>query len=93
MVNSAGHGPKGPILELTDEDWHIGMDAYFMNVVRSSRLVTPIMQQQKSGVIITYQHLRHLNQILYFQPLEFSERALHLLQNYLLISMLLKTLE
>jgi len=52
LVNSAGHGPKGPILELTDEDWHQGMDTYFMNVVRSTRLVTPLMQQQKSGVII-----------------------------------------
>ncbi len=52
LVNSAGHGPKGPILELTDEDWHNGMDTYFMNVVRSSRLVTPIMQKQKSGTII-----------------------------------------
>jgi len=52
LVNSAGHGPKGPILELTDEDWHKGMDTYLMNVVRSTRLVTPFMQQQKSGVII-----------------------------------------
>ena len=52
LVNSAGHGPRGPILELTDEDWHKGMDTYFMNVVRSTRLVTTIMQQQKSGVII-----------------------------------------
>jgi len=52
LVNSAGHGPRGPILELTDEDWHQGMDTYFMNVVRSTRLVTPIMQKQKSGVII-----------------------------------------
>ena len=39
-------------MELTDEDWHKGMDTYFMNVVRSTRLVTPIMQKQKSGVII-----------------------------------------
>ena len=31
---------------------HKGMDIYFMNVVRSTRLVTPIMQKQKSGVII-----------------------------------------
>jgi len=52
LVNSAGHGPRGPILELTDEDWQKGMDTYFMNVVRSTRLVTPIMQKQKSGVII-----------------------------------------
>ena len=52
LVNSAGHGPKGPILELTDEDWHRGLDTYLMNVVRSTRLVTPFMQKQKSGIII-----------------------------------------
>ena len=33
LVNSAGHGPKAPVLELSDEDWHKGLDAYFMNVV------------------------------------------------------------
>lgn len=52
LVNSAGHGPKAPVLELSDEDWHRGMEVYFLNVVRPTRLVTPIMQQQKSGVII-----------------------------------------
>ncbi len=52
LVNSAGHGPRAPILELTDEDWHRGMEVYFLNVVRPTRLVTPIMQRQKSGVII-----------------------------------------
>lgn len=52
LVNSAGHGPRGPLLELSDEDWHRGMEVYFLNVVRPTRLVTPIMQQQKSGVII-----------------------------------------
>jgi len=52
LVNSAGHGPRAPILELTDDDWHQGMDVYFLNVVRPTRLVTPIMQSQKSGVII-----------------------------------------
>src|SRR5210317_1301982 len=26
LVNSAGHGPRAPVLELTDEDWHTGMD-------------------------------------------------------------------
>jgi len=52
VVNSAGHGPKGPVLELSDDDWHQGMEVYFLNVVRVTRLVTPIMQQQKSGVIV-----------------------------------------
>lgn len=52
LVNSAGHGPRKGILEITDEDWHAGIDVYFLNAVRPTRLVTPVMQQQKSGVII-----------------------------------------
>ncbi|MGI9402754.1 MAG: SDR family oxidoreductase [Rhizobiaceae bacterium] len=52
LVNSAGHGPRAPVLELTDEDWHTGMDVYFMNVVRPTRLVAPIMVEQKGGSII-----------------------------------------
>ncbi len=52
LVNSAGHGPRAPVLELTDEDWHKGMDVYFMNAVRPTRLVTPIMQSQGGGSII-----------------------------------------
>lgn len=52
LVNSAGHGPRKQVLELTDEDWHTGIDVYFLNVVRPARLVTPIMQRQKSGAII-----------------------------------------
>jgi NAD(P)-dependent dehydrogenase (short-subunit alcohol dehydrogenase family) len=52
LVNSAGHGPRAPILEITDEQWVKGMDVYLLNVIRPTRLVTPIMQAQKSGVII-----------------------------------------
>jgi len=52
LVNSAGHGPRAPILDLTDEDWHRGLDTYLLNVVRPTRLVTPIMQRQKAGTII-----------------------------------------
>ena len=52
LVNSAGHGPRAPILEITDEQWHQGIDVYFMNVVRATRLVAPIMVRQKAGSII-----------------------------------------
>jgi NAD(P)-dependent dehydrogenase (short-subunit alcohol dehydrogenase family) len=52
LVNSAGHGPRAPILEITDEQWHAGLDVYLMNVIRPTRLVTPIMQAQKGGAII-----------------------------------------
>jgi len=52
LVNSAGHGPRAPILELTDEQWHIGLDTYLLNVIRPTRLVAPVMQAQKAGAII-----------------------------------------
>lgn len=52
LVNSAGHGPRAPILDITDEEWMKGMETYFLNVVRPTRLVTPHMQKQKSGAII-----------------------------------------
>lgn len=52
LVNSAGHGPRAPILALTDEQWQLGMETYFLNVVRATRLVTPIMQKQGGGSII-----------------------------------------
>ncbi len=52
LVNSAGHGPRGPINDITDEDWHTGMDVYFLSAVRPTRIVTPIMQAQKSGSIV-----------------------------------------
>lgn len=52
LVNSGGHGPRAPILDLTDEDWHTGLDVYLMNVIRPTRLVAPIMQRQRAGAII-----------------------------------------
>lgn len=52
VVNSAGHGPKGELLEISDADWQLGMEYYLLNVVRLARLVTPAMQQRKSGAIV-----------------------------------------
>jgi NAD(P)-dependent dehydrogenase (short-subunit alcohol dehydrogenase family) len=52
LVNSAGHGPRAPIVEISDEQWHTGLDTYLLNVIRPTRLVTPIMQAQKAGAII-----------------------------------------
>ena len=52
LVNSAGHGPKGALLDLGDEAWHTGMEVYLMNVIRATRLVTPVMQRQRGGAIV-----------------------------------------
>jgi len=52
VINCAGHGPKGDLLSISDEDWHLGMDYYFLNVARMTRLVTPIMAAQGKGAIV-----------------------------------------
>jgi len=52
LVNSAGHGPKGEILKINDASWLNGMETYFLNVVRATRIVTPVMKRQKNGSII-----------------------------------------
>jgi NAD(P)-dependent dehydrogenase (short-subunit alcohol dehydrogenase family) len=52
LVNSAGHGPRAPLLDLSDDDWFRGMETYFLNVVRAVRLVAPVMVRQKAGAIV-----------------------------------------
>lgn len=67
VLNNTGHiagggipsrGPaydpkaKGKLLELGDQDWQHGLDMIVLNVVRMSRLVTPIMRRQKGGAIL-----------------------------------------
>jgi len=52
LVNSAGHGPRAPILEVTDEQWHTGLDVYLLNVARAVRTVAPAMRRQAAGAIV-----------------------------------------
>ncbi|GKS94863.1 SDR family oxidoreductase [Acidovorax sp. SUPP2825] len=52
LVNSAGHGPRAPLLDLSDEQWLEGMNTYLLNVVRPTRLVAPLMQRQGGGAIV-----------------------------------------
>jgi NAD(P)-dependent dehydrogenase (short-subunit alcohol dehydrogenase family) len=49
VINNTGHPAKGPLLEISDEAWHQGLDLLMLNVVRMARLVTPIMRQQGGG--------------------------------------------
>lgn len=52
LVNSAGHGPRAPVLEISDDDWHKAMEIYFLAAVRPIRLVAPIMEAQGGGAIV-----------------------------------------
>jgi NAD(P)-dependent dehydrogenase (short-subunit alcohol dehydrogenase family) len=52
VVNSGGYAAKGNLLEISDQDWHQAVDLLLLNVVRLSRLVTPIMEKQGGGSIV-----------------------------------------
>ena len=52
VVNNTGNPPKGPLLELTDGDWHAGLDMLLLNVARVARLVTPAMRAQGGGAFV-----------------------------------------
>ncbi|MHC8596660.1 SDR family oxidoreductase [Arenicellales bacterium IMCC55707] len=49
VVNHTAHPPKGELLEIDDEAWHVGLDVLILNVVRMARLVTPHMLKQGHG--------------------------------------------
>ncbi len=52
VVNNTGHPPSGDLLEITDEEWHEGLDLVLLNTVRMARLVTPVMAEQGHGSIV-----------------------------------------
>ncbi|MFC6962403.1 SDR family oxidoreductase [Halocatena marina] len=52
LVNNTGHPATGDLLEISDEEWHEGLDLVLLNAVRTARMVTPIMQEQGHGSIV-----------------------------------------
>jgi NAD(P)-dependent dehydrogenase (short-subunit alcohol dehydrogenase family) len=52
VVNNTGHPPKGDLLDISDGDWHLGLDLLILNVVRMARLVTPIFVEQADGAFV-----------------------------------------
>ncbi len=52
LVNNTGHPATGDLLEISDEEWHDGLDLVLLNAVRTARLVTPIMRDGDGGAIV-----------------------------------------
>lgn len=52
VVNNTGDTARGELLTLTDAQWEDGFDLLLKNVVRMSRLVTPLMIAQGNGAIV-----------------------------------------
>ncbi|WP_435155130.1 SDR family oxidoreductase [Haladaptatus sp. DFWS20] len=52
VVNNTGHPATGDLLDISDEEWHDGLDLVLLNTVRMARLVTPIMEAQGGGAFV-----------------------------------------
>ncbi|MFF3017198.1 SDR family oxidoreductase [Streptomyces sp. NPDC057939] len=52
VVNGAGHAKNTALLEVTDEEWHDGLDMLLLSVVRMARLVTPHFERAGKGVFV-----------------------------------------
>jgi NAD(P)-dependent dehydrogenase (short-subunit alcohol dehydrogenase family) len=47
-----GHPPKGPLLDLSDADWHAGLDMAVMPAIRVARLLTAGMASVGGGAFV-----------------------------------------
>jgi len=52
VVNNTGHPAKGPLLSISDQEWHDGMDLILLNVIRMARLVVPYFKSNGGGSIV-----------------------------------------
>ena len=51
VVANTGHAPKKPLLELTDADWHQGLDILLLPAVRLARAAAPDLIASKGAFI------------------------------------------
>jgi NAD(P)-dependent dehydrogenase (short-subunit alcohol dehydrogenase family) len=52
VVNNTGHPASGDLLDISDDEWHEGLDLVLLNTVRMARLVTPIMEEGDGGAFV-----------------------------------------
>jgi NAD(P)-dependent dehydrogenase (short-subunit alcohol dehydrogenase family) len=52
VVNNGGHAATGELLDISDDQWHEGVDLLLLNVVRMARLVTPVLREAGGGAIV-----------------------------------------
>lgn len=64
LVTNTGGPPVKRFMELSDENWLLGVESTLMNVVRLSRLVIPGMRERRWGRII------HLTSLVAKQPVD-----------------------
>ena len=55
-------GLEGHLLDLADDDWHLGLDMYLLHAIRLARLVTPVMVERGTGAIV------NMSSMMAFEP-------------------------
>lgn len=91
VVANTGHGPgtiknpggpimgpdaQGRLLDIEDADWHAGLDMYLLYVIRLLRLVTPVMERQGGGAIVSISSVNALEPRPRY-PMSIMRMALH----------------
>lgn len=51
-VINMGHPPKGKLLDLTDADYHQGLEMAILPIIRVARLLTPEFERQRAGALV-----------------------------------------
>ena len=64
LVTNTGGPPAARFLDLSEEQWRVGIEGVLLNVVRLSRLVIPGMRERRWGRIV------HLTSLAAKQPIE-----------------------
>jgi 3-oxoacyl-[acyl-carrier protein] reductase len=64
LVTNTGGPPVARFMDLTDDQWHAGVESTLMNVVRLTRLVVPQMKERRWGRVI------HLTSLVAKQPID-----------------------
>jgi short-subunit dehydrogenase len=52
LIKNTGRATKGVLLRVTINEWENGVNLILMNVIRSSRIITPILQNQGGGNMV-----------------------------------------
>lgn len=52
VVVNTGHPPKGDLLDLTDDDWELGLDLILRSAIHLVSLVTPTFLEQRRGSVV-----------------------------------------
>ncbi len=77
-IKTVGFDPDfdGPLLELSDELWHESLDMYVLNVVKLTRIVTPIMIDHGGGAFVNISSMNTIEPRAPY-PMSMLRAALH----------------